>query len=160
MDQTKDINDPFHIIVWMPTPQGILITHEPNDTSNEEDFDKKYAIPKLGMGYREYLKSKGVDAETVMPVVPKTEQEIADTEKFGRQNTDLAWFKELGYKDQLRYIGRGHLLSDDQFNFLWGMRGGDHGFDLLSKYVSLGQALPEEQFNILVGKEEEAPAEA
>lgn len=159
VDRTRDLNDPLHIVVWMPTPNGVLITHEKNATKPERQFDHDYAQPALGMGYRDYLKSKGVDAETLMPNVPKSDQEIADTEKFGSQNTDLEWFKSLDFNEKMRYIGRGHLLSDDQFMNLWQFRNKDTGFDLLKKYVSLGQALPENQFNVLIGKGEKEPAQ-
>lgn len=155
VDRTRDQNDPFHIVVWMPTPNGVLITHEPNRTRSESQFDHEYAQPTLGMGYRKYLESKGVDVDAIMPNVPKSEQEIEDTKRFGNQNTDLEWFKSLEFDEKMRYIGRGHLLSNEQFDNLWQFRNKDTGFNLLKKYVSLGQALPEDQFNILVGKNEQ-----
>jgi len=160
VDNTRDKEtDPFHIVVWMPTPQGTLITHEPNSTQSEHGFDQQYAKPALGMGYREYLESKGVPVDKIMPNVPKTPEEEADTAKFGSQNTDLEWFKKLDFDEMMRYIGRGHLLSDEQFNYIWGYRNRDSGFNLLTNYLSLGQAIPEAQFNILVGGDEQEPTQ-
>ena len=49
---------------------------------------------------------------------PKTEQEKYEDELLGKQNTDLQWFIKLPYEYKTKYIGRGHLLTDDQFDYL------------------------------------------
>ena len=53
-------------------------------------------------------------------------------------------------EEQSRYIGRGHLLGDEQFNLLWKYINTNHGFRLLKQYVETGQAIPETQYNVLV----------
>lgn len=172
VDKEKYTNDPFHIVVWMPTNQGVLLTHEPNNTKEESSFDSSYANSEFGMGYREYLKRNGVPVDKILKDVPKTPEENSKNEIIGRLNLDLDWFKNLGKKAQENglftdmtkpqatfkmmsdYIGRGHLLSSEQFKYLWGMRnpmdGG--GFQLLKKYLDTGQSIPEEQFDILTGR--------
>jgi len=82
----------------------------------------------------------------------KSPEEIEDQKKLGSQNTDLDWFKNLSYKEQSKYIGRGHLLGDEQFEYLWQFKSDKGGLNLLSQYVDTGQAIPEAQFNILTGE--------
>jgi hypothetical protein len=38
----------------------------------------------------------------------------------GRPNNDLEWFKKLPIEYKSAYIGRGHALTNDQFDYLIG----------------------------------------
>ena len=40
--------------------------------------------------------------------------------KLGNQNNSLDWFKSLSYDEKSKYIGRGHQLTNDQFDYLIG----------------------------------------
>jgi hypothetical protein len=169
IDKTKDTNDPFHIVVWMPLIRGGLqLTHEPNQTRDEEKFDSSFAIPKLGMSYRKYLETNGVPVDRILKTIPKTKEEDGIEGILKRSNSSLDWFKSLGkladkeglypelsvgiktFKMMSSYIGRGHLLSDDQFIYLYKSKDNDAQFQLLKKYVDTGQALPSNQFKILI----------
>ena len=99
--------------------------------------------------YLKYLKSKGVPIN-IFVNKEKTPDEEAEQEKLGSGNPDLNWFKKLSYEEKSKYVGRGHLLSDEQFNYLWDFKNDKGGYHLLHQYVDTGQAIPEEQFNVLV----------
>ena len=49
---------------------------------------------------------------------PKTKKEIADEKILGQPNGDLKWYMELPIDYRSRYVGRGHILTDEQFNYL------------------------------------------
>ena len=149
IDTNLDINNNFHIVVWMPTVYGVMLTNELNDTNTEDNFDDKYAIPEFGMGYREYLESKGVPVD-IMKDVEVSDEEREETEKLSNSNNDIEWFKNLSYKDKSKYIGRGHLLGLEQFKYLWDYKNDKGGYSLLNQYLDTGQAIPEDQFNILM----------
>ena len=89
--------------------------------------------------YIDYLKQKGVPVDELLVNKPKTEQEIYEDNLLGRKNDDLNWFINLDNpirpdyrKPKLEpgdpetnyykwsYIGRGHTLSNEQFDFLMG----------------------------------------
>ena len=50
----------------------------------------------------------------------------------------MEWFKGLGYEWQSKYIGRGHQLTDKQFDYLI-----EHNLSkLVEQYISTGARLP------------------
>jgi hypothetical protein len=51
---------------------------------------------------------------------PKTDEEEREEELLGNKNKDLKWFMDLPVNYKSAYIGRGHLLTDDQFDYLIG----------------------------------------
>ena len=146
-----DDSDPLHMVVFDMTELGPVLTDANNRTGNIAEYGsdtKKYI---------EYLKSKGVPVEKLFVNRPKTEQEKYENELLGEQNPDLEWFKNLdnpknpNWREPKReegdpkesyykfcYIGRGHLLSDEQFDYLM-----EYKFEmLLKKYVDTGVLLP------------------
>ena len=147
IDENYQINDPLHIVVLDYTQYGIELTDANNSTGNIAHFGNDETA------YLDYLGTKGVPVAKLFRNIPKTPEEEKETEKLGRGNKDLDWFKNLSFEEQSKYIGRGHLLSDDQFKYLWQFKNDKGGYHLLHQYVDTGQALPEEQFNILVGEE-------
>lgn len=145
VDKNRDLNDPLHIVVVDNTQYGIELTDATNNTGVIAEYGDDVD------GYIAYLKSKGIDT-SIFKNKPKTSDEEQEQEKLGNENEDLDWFKELSYKEKSKYIGRGHLLSDDQFKYLWNFKNSDGGFKLLHQYLDTGQPIPEEQYNILIGK--------
>lgn len=128
-----DFSDPLHIVVFDRTNNGVLLTDAKNDTGNISQYrnDTK--------GYIDYLVKKGVPVDTLLVNKPKTEQEIYEDKLLGQPNTNLEWFINLDNpnrpdyrKPKLEpgdpetnyykwsYIGRGHVLSNEQFDFLMG----------------------------------------
>lgn len=148
VDSSRDLSDPLHIVVLDYTQHGIELTDHSNSTGTIAEYGSDVE------GYLDYLRSKGVPVDEIFKNKPKSPEEIADQKKLGSSNLDLKWFKELDYNDKSKYIGRGHLLSDDQFKYLWQFKNDNGGgYNLLSKYLDTGQPIPESQFNILVGEE-------
>jgi hypothetical protein len=144
IDNNRELSDPLHIVVVDATDRGIELTDANNSTNN---------IAKYGndsQGYFKYLKGKKVPVEKFFINKPKTPDENQETAKLGTKNLDLNWFKNLTFEEKSKYIGRGHLLSDKQFEYLWQYKNDKGGFHLLHQYLDTGQPIPEEQFNILI----------
>jgi hypothetical protein len=156
-DNSINLDDPLHIVVFDNTNKGIELTDANNTTGRISEYGQDVN------GYINYLKSKSVPVESLVNR-PKTEQEIYEDDLLGAQNTDLSWFMNLdnpknqNYKKPVlevgqnelnyyksAYIGRGHLLSDEQFDFLIDSK----NEDLLSQYVNTGIKLPEYQIKKL-----------
>lgn len=145
-DSNRKMNDPLHIVVIDNTQHGYELTDANNQTGNIAEYGGDVDA------YFEYLEGLGVPTDNLFPNKPKTPEEEAETKKLGNSNGDISWFKSLTYAEQSKYIGRGHMLSDDQFNYIWQFKNNKGGFRLLHQYVDTGQPIPETQFNILVGK--------
>jgi hypothetical protein len=146
IDSNRDLSDPLHIVVVDATERGIELTDANNSTGNIGEYSDDTDA------YLKYLQSKGVPTDKLFYNKPKTPEEEKETEKLEKANRDINWFKQLGFEEKSKYIGRGHLLSDDQFKYLWDFKNDKGGFHLLHQYLDTGQAIPEEQFNILVGE--------
>ena len=148
VDSNRDLSDPLHIVVVDATEHGIELTDHSNQTGTIAEYDKDVK------GYLNYLKSKGVPVDRIFVNKEKSPEEKAEQAKLGNSNPSLDWFKSLDYLEKSKYVGRGHLLSDEQFNYLWQFKDDNGGgYNLLAKYVDTGQPIPESQFNILVGEE-------
>jgi hypothetical protein len=68
--------------------------------------------------YVDYLVSKGVPVNKMLVNRPKTDQEKLEDELLGQENDNLEWFIKLPMDYKSKYIGRGHLLTNDQFDYL------------------------------------------
>jgi hypothetical protein len=145
VDSNRDFSDPLHIVVADHTQHGYELTDHSNSTGHIAEYGDDVDA------YFEYLQSKGVPTN-IFVNKPKTPDEISSQQKLGNQNSDLKWFQSLSYDEKSKYVGRGHLLSDEQFKYLWQFKNNDGAFRLLHQYVDTGQAIPEAQFNILVGE--------
>jgi len=106
-----DLNDPLHIVVFDSTRFGIELTDANNNTGNISEYGKDVD------GYVSYLKSNGVPVDKMVNR-PKTSGEREEEELLGNQNSDLKWFMKLPIEFKSKYIGRGHKLTDEQFNYL------------------------------------------
>jgi len=134
-DKNRPKTDPLHIIVFDNTSYGVELT----DATNNTGTIKKYGSNPDG--YIKYLKSKGVPVDTLLINKPKTEQEKEEDEVLGKANLDLEFFKNLSMENKSKYIGRGHELSNEQFDYLI-----DSKFDdLLKQYVTTGMFLQNER---------------
>jgi len=106
------LDNPLHMVVYDITRYGeVELTDADNITGTIAEFGKDVK------GYQEYLKSKGISLER-MQNKPKSPEEEAEESLLGSRNTNLGWFKKLSYDYKSKYIGRGHLLTDEQFNYL------------------------------------------
>jgi hypothetical protein len=112
-DGTINLDDPLHLVVFNARKDGISLTDANNFTDNISQYGKNID------GYINYLKLNGVPLE-IMKNMPKTKKEIEDDKILGKSNKDLSWFINLPMEYKSRYIGRGHILSDEQFDYLLG----------------------------------------
>lgn len=129
-DGTVNLDDPLHMVVFDRAKRGIQLTDANNNTGTIAEYGEDVDA------YVDYLKSKGVPVDKLVNR-PKTEQEIYEDNLFIKRNTDLDWFMNLdnprnsNYKKPVlepgqveqnyyksAYIGRGFILSDEQFDFL------------------------------------------
>jgi len=138
-------DDPPHdrlgIVVVDRQPNGFELTDKVNRTGTTIDPYTK-EITTDPRSYIDYLKSRGIDV-TKFKNIPKTPEEIAEDEKLGNQKHDLLWFQQLTFEEKSKYIGRGHMLSNEQFDYLW-----DTNLkSLLEQYVRTGLQLNKYQVN-------------
>lgn len=111
-DGSVNLDDPLHIIVFDRTRHGIELTDANNDTGRiAEPYGENVDA------YINYLESKGVPVETLVNK-PKDDQERYEDELLGEPNNSLEWFMKLPMKYKSAYIGRGHRLTNDQFDYL------------------------------------------
>jgi len=150
IDKSRELDNPLHIVVIDMTSQGVQLTDANNATVGP--FAPHGSIAEFGTdvgAYMEYIRKRGVPIDRLINS-EKTPDEEAEQSKLGSGNDDLGWFKKLSYEEKSKYVGRGHLLSDEQFNYLWDFKNDKGGYHLLHQYVDTGQAIPEAQFNVLV----------
>ena len=140
-DQNRDLNDPLRLVVVDMTANGIELTDVNNRTGNIAEYGKNTK------GYFDYLRKMGVPTE-LFKNMPKTPEEIEEEKLLGAKNKDLNWFKGLDIRQQSKYIGRGHELSDEQFDYIWNT----NEQKLLNQYVSIGRALNSYQFKKIIDK--------
>lgn len=112
-DGSVNLDDPLHIVVFDNTRHGIELTDANNTTGTIAEYGKDKGA------YITYLESKGVPVEKMVNR-PKTDQEEYEDKLLGKQNYSLEWFMKLPIEYKSAYIGRGHILTDDQFDYLIG----------------------------------------
>ena len=138
-DSTR--NDQLSIVVIDQQAHETELTDKVNDTgttldpyTGEETEDSE--------SYMRYLKEKGIDISKIVNI-PKSPEEEEEHQKLGSNNADLDWFASLSFEDKSKYIGRGHRLSDAQFDYLL-----SHKLDaLLIQYVRTGLKLNDYQID-------------
>jgi hypothetical protein len=143
-DNTRinDLDD-LKIVVVDATEHGIELTDRKNQTAKlmqdpyETTPKRINSNPNL---YFKYLQEKGIDT-TIFKNIPKSPEEEVEQEKLGKENGSLIWFKSLTPEEKSSYIGRGHNLSNEQFDYIY-----DNNFTLLLKqYVKTGAKIPDYQ---------------
>jgi len=146
-DNTR--NDDLKVVVVDATISKIEITDSSNRTDKfmQDPYvtDKVTEITSNSKLYLKYLKEKGVDI-TVFKNEQRTAKENEEHEKLGKENKDLAWFKSLTYEEKKNYVGRGHRLSSEQFNWLVSI----NSEPLLKQHLSLGIVLYGKQLNLVL----------
>jgi hypothetical protein len=113
-DGSVNLDDPLHIVVLDNTEYGIELTDADNRTGT---IAEPYGDDPNE--YVTYLKEKGVPVDKLVKK-PKTDQEAEEDKLLGRPNNDLKWFMDLPIDLKSKYIGRGHQLTNDQFDYLIG----------------------------------------
>jgi hypothetical protein len=149
-DNTR--TDDLAIVVIDATKYGIELTDRQNQTAGwmqdpyETTPKRINSNPNL---YFKYLQEKGIDT-TIFKNIPKSTEEEAEHEKLGSPKQDLNWFKSLTPEEKSRYIGRGHNLSNEQFDYIY-----DNNFTLLLKqYVKTGVKVNDYQVKKIAAKKD------
>ena len=138
-DDTRD--DRLSIVVIDVRHNGIVLTDRPNKTGTTLD-PYTGELTNDSKPYMKYLKEKGIDTSKLVNI-PKNPKEKEEHEKLGRVKTDLDWFIALSPDYKSKYIGRAHLLTDEQFDHLW-----ENKFNsLLTQYVKTGLKLNDHQID-------------
>ena len=139
-DKKRPETDPLHIVVVDMTRDGPKLTDANNATGN---------IAKYGgdaKAYLDHLYERGVP-RGLFRNREHTEEEKEETETLGRMNYSLAWFKELSPDHKSKYIGRGHELTDEQFDYIL-----DNGMEsLVKQYAEVGRKLNDHQMDRMLG---------
>jgi hypothetical protein len=134
-------NDRLSTVVVDMTKNGPELTDVFNTTGRTLDPYTGKPTNKTDP-YFKYLKEKGINISNIEHI-GQTPEEQKENEKLGRQNQDLNWFVNLSHTDKSKYIGRGHLLHDEQFDYLW-----ENNFkSLLEQYAKTGLQLPDYQID-------------
>jgi hypothetical protein len=177
-DKKRPFEDPLHMVVFdavdpqYAKQQGynapVELTDKDNTTGKISEFGNDF------QAYIDYLKKNGVPVEKMMHE-PHTKEEKLALALLGSPNESLEWFKSLGktykemadekgydipienvtqltYKLMSQYIGRGHRLSKDQWNYLWNLRKTKAAEKLIDQYLNTGIAIPEYQFEDLTAQ--------
>lgn len=135
-DGSVNLDDPLHIVVYDATKRGVELTDANNTTGTIAEYGKDVTA------YQNYLKSKGINIDQLQNQ-PKTPEEEAEQRMLGDKNESLEWFEQLSLDYKSKYIGRGHSLTDEQFNTIVSNK------ELLNQYVNIGQVLPYNQFIVI-----------
>jgi len=138
-DDTRD--DRLGIVVVDQTQYKTVLTDKVNTTGKTLDpyTGELTTDPK---SYMKYLKEKGIDLSKIVNI-PKSPEEKEEEEKLGEKKGDLNWFVSLSPDYKSKYIGRGHPLTNQQFDFLL-----DNKFNsLLTQYVKTGLPLDDYQID-------------
>lgn len=140
-DNTR--TDDLAIVVIDATKHGIELTDRKNQTAKtmqDPYSDTPNRIQSNPQLYFKYLQQHGIDT-SIFKNISKTKEETAEQEKLGLTKHDLQWFISLTPKEKSKYIGRGHELSNEQFDYLY-----DNKFMLLlTQYVKLGRKINDYQ---------------
>jgi hypothetical protein len=140
-DDTRPADDRLSIVVVDVRPNGIVLTDKPNKTGATLD-PYTGQLTNDSSSYMRYLREKGIDTSKIVNI-PKSAEEQKEHEELGKTKTDFDWFKSLSPDYKSKYIGRGHKLTDEQFDYLW-----QNKFtSLLTKYVKTGLLLNDYQID-------------
>ena len=143
-DDTRPADDRLGIVVVDARQSTIVLTDKVNNTGTTLD-PYTGQVTYNSSSYMKYLKDKGIDISKIVNI-PKSPEEQEENEKLGQANSDLNWFVSLSPDYKSKYIGRGHYLTNQQFDFLL-----DNKLDsLLTQYVKTGLKLNDYQIDKIV----------
>jgi len=149
-DNTR--TDDLAIVVVDVTRDGIELTDRKNKTAETMQDPYSIALKRINSNpdlYFKYLKENGIDTNAFVNI-PKSPEEKLEEKKLGQINYDLQWFKSLSSEEKSKYIGRGHWLTNLQFDYIY-----DNNFtSLLKQYVKNGSKVYDHQLKKIADKKE------
>jgi ankyrin repeat protein len=140
-DDTRPADDRLGIVVVDVRPNGIVLTDKINDTGRTLN-PYNGQVTNDSKQYMRYLREKGIDTSKFVNI-PKSSEEQKEHEELGEPKKELDWFIALSHDYKSKYIGRGHRLTNEQFDYLW-----ENKFtSLLTQYVKTGLLLNDHQID-------------
>ena len=138
-DDTRPADDRLGIVVIDARPNGNVLTDKLNKTGTTLD-PYTGQVTNDSKPYMRYLREKGIDVSKFVNI-PKSAEEQKEHEELGQSRKELDWFESLSFDYKSKYIGRGHQLTNEQFDYLW-----QNKFtSLLTQYVKTGLLLNDYQ---------------
>ena len=141
-DNTR--NDRLGIVVIDQTQYKTVLTDQVNKTGETLD-PYTGQLTNDSEPYMKYLKEKGIDTSKLVNI-PKSAEEQKEHEELGQSRKELDWFESLSFDYKSKYIGRGHQLTNEQFDYLWKYKFNS----LLTQYVKTGLLLSDHQIDKIV----------
>ena len=138
-DDTRPADDRLGIVVIDARPNGNVLTDKVNKTGTTLD-PYTGELTNDSNSYMKYLREKGIDVSKFVNT-PKSPEEQEEQGKLGKQTYNLDWFVSLSPDHKSKYIGRGNILTDQQFDYLLNNK----IYSLLNQYVKTGLFLPDYQ---------------
>jgi ankyrin repeat protein len=138
-DDTRPADDRLGIVVVDVRQNGIALTDKVNKTGTTLD-PYTGQLTQDSKPYIRYLREKGIDVSKFVNI-PKSSEEQKEQEELGQPKKELDWFKSLSPDYKSKYIGRGHKLTDEHFDYLWSNKFNS----LLTQYVKTGLLLSDYQ---------------
>jgi hypothetical protein len=135
-DRTRDKSDPLHVVVVDMTKDGPILTDANNSTGTIAEFGTNIHA------YLFHLRSLGVPIE-LFKNIPKSPKERDEQKKLSNEHKGLNWFTQLSPDYKSKYIGRGHALTNEQFDLLWNNK----AEKFLQQYVNIGKKLNDYQMD-------------
>jgi len=149
-DKNRPSDDDLAIVVVDMNERRIELTDRKNDTNHTIQDPSTTTIKRIKADsnvYFNYLKSMGLDT-SIFKNITRSKKEKEEHKKLGNQNQDTNWFMSLNPDEKSKYIGRGHNLSDKQFDFLFNNK----LEDLLEQYVRIGRKVSKYQIDKIMTK--------
>jgi len=143
-DGTRQPEDPLsRVMVDMQTNGIVKLTDKNNQTGTIAEFGNDYEA------YFDYLRKNGVDTSQFVNK-PVTEEERKENELLGERNVTPNWFEDLPPEYKSKYIGRGHLLTNQQLQSIINLPT-ISGY-LIKQYLNTGVSIPPSQKAMLFGE--------
>jgi len=144
-DGTRPPEDPLsRVMVDMQANGKVELTDTNNRTGTIAEFGNDYKA------YFDYLRKNGVDTSQFVNK-PVTEEERKENELLGERNVTPNWFEKLPPEYKSKYIGRGHLLSDQQLESIINVPNKIISEFLIKQYLNTGISIPPSQKAMLFG---------
>lgn len=138
-EKTRQQTDPLRIVVVDAQSDGVFqLTDANNKTGTISEFGQN-VDEYFGYLYSAY----NINSDLIFVNEPMTQQEKADNEAVYEQIYTLDAFKRLTLVQKEKYIGRGHLFTDEQFDYVFD----NNMINLILKYINTGIKLDYYQLN-------------
>ncbi len=149
-DGTRPPEDPLsRVMVDMQANKRVKLTDKNNRTGTIAEFGEDHEA------YFDYLRQNGVDT-SIFVNKPVTEEERKENELLGKRNVTPNWFEELPIEYKSKYIGRGHILTNQQLESiinLQSVKTNNTADYMIKQYLNTGISIPPSQKAMLFGED-------